>query len=149
MGKNILSAVLVVSIIGTAIADLGYMHASNVSWPPHAKLHAVWSVLHTMGVQSLALGVLWIGAFGEQIVRIRIAILILFMYVSSFFVSLVLAPLFGAAITPDLPLERMPPTLLGLDGNVISMLVATPLIVWIWWQCEIDARKNLSQAKNN
>lgn len=139
MGKVVLSGLLVLSLIGTPIADLGFMHAGNEAWPPHARLHAVWSVFHTMAVQMLALGILWLGPNAGSVFSIRISVLVLGAYIASFFLSLAAGPLFGASIVPDLPQESMPPTLLGLDGNVVSMLIATPLLAWAWWLCERDA----------
>jgi len=134
-----LSGLLVLSVIGTPIADLGFMHAGNDAWPPHAKLHAVWSVFHTMAVQILALGILWVGPNAGSLFSIRISALILGAYIASFFLSLAAAPLFGASIVPDLPPESMPPTLFGLDGNVVSMIVATFLLAWAWWLSEKEA----------
>ena len=50
-----LTVLLVLMIIATAMADLGFMHALNNAWPPHARLHAIWNVVHVTSTHGLAL----------------------------------------------------------------------------------------------
>jgi len=138
MGRNILTVLLVLMIIATAIADLGFMHASNESWPPHARLHAIWNVVHVTGTHCLALGVLWIGANSNSIMRVRIALGILLTFVISFFIAALMSPLFGASVHPDLPMDQRPPTLWGMDGNMIGFLLVLPFVLYAWRICERD-----------
>lgn len=140
MGKYLLTALLAASIIGTPIADLSYIHAGNEAWPPHARLHAIWAVLNVMATHGIALALIWVGENARSIFRIRIAIMILLAYVMSFFASLAIAPIFDASAAPDLPAHQMPPTLFGLDGNVVSFLIAIPVIAYAWWLCERKAK---------
>lgn len=139
MGRYVLSVVFVLMIVATAVADLGFMHASNEVWPPHARLHAVWNVLHVLGTHSVALGLLWVGARAGSIQRVRAAALVSLAFVASFFGAALLAPLFGASVHPDLPLHERPPTLLGMDGNTLGFVLIVPVVVWAWWTCERDA----------
>lgn len=134
LGRNILIALLLISAIATVIADLGFMHASNDAWPGHAKLHAIWGVFHVLGTHAIGLWLLCIGTL--DVMRVRVAALILLAYTISFFISLVVAPLFGAAAEPDVPLAARPPELFGLDGNFLSFLVGLPVIAYAWWRCE-------------
>lgn len=138
LGRNLLLALLVISATATVIADLGYMHASNESWPGHAKLHAVWGVFHVLGTHSIALWLLCVGAL--NVLRVRIAALILLAYTISFFLALAIAPLFGGTAEPDVPADVMPPTLFGLDGNLLSFLVGLPIVFFAWWRSERELR---------
>lgn len=139
MGRNVLTALLVMMIAATAVADLGFMHASNDSWPPHARMHAIWNVMHVVGTHGLAIGLLWLGPDAGSILRVRIAAGILLAFVASFFAAAVLAPVFGASVHPDLPMAERPPTLLGMDGNMLGFLLVLPFVVWAWRRCERDA----------
>lgn len=138
MGRNILTVLLILMIIATAIADLGFMHASNESWPPHARFHAIWNVVHVTGTHSLALGVLWIGPSSNSITRVRIAVGIFLAFVISFFIAALVSPLFEASVHPDLPMQQRPPTLLGMDGNMIGFLLVLPIVLYAWRICERD-----------
>ena len=145
MGRNMLTALLVLMIIATAIADLGFMHASNDAWPPHARLHAIWNVVHVTATYGLALGLLWLGANAGSIVRVRISVGIFLAFVVSFFIAAALSPIFEASVHPDLPLQDRPPTLLGMDGNMLGFLLVLPFIIWAWRICE---REDSAESKN-
>ena len=137
VGRFLLAFLVIVSAAGTAVADLSYMHASNEAWAPHAKLHAVWGVTHVVATHSIGLFLL---LKTSDLFRVRIAVLILLAYMGSFFVTLGLAPLFGGAIAPDVPLSEMPAKPLGIDGNIFSFLVGILLVLLGWWLCERAAR---------
>lgn len=136
MGKNLLTGLLILSIIATAIADLGFMHASNEAWPPHARLHAIWNVVHVTLTHGIALALLWIDFDTSRIVRARVAVAIFLAYILSFFGAALLSSLFGASTHPDLPLDQRPPTIFGMDGNMFGFLLALPVIAYAWWSCE-------------
>lgn len=138
MGRYVLSVVFILMIVATAVADLGFMHASNDVWPPHARLHAIWNVLHVLGTHSVALGLLWVGARAGSIQRVRAAVVISLAFVVSFFLAALLAPLFGASVHPDLPLHERPPTVFGMDGNMLGFIVILPIVAWAWRKCEQD-----------
>ncbi len=132
-GRNLLVVLVAISAVATAVADLSYIHAGNADWPPHARLHAIWGVMHVLGTHSIALFLLLVR---PDIFRIRISVGILLAYALTLFVALLVAPMFGASVEPDLLPADMPPTILGLDGNVFSFLVGIPLILLGWWLCE-------------
>ena len=140
MGRNILTVLLVLMIIATAVADLGFMHASNDAWPPHARYHAIWNVFHVTATHGLALGLLWLGNNAGSIERIRIAVGVFLAFVVSFFASTALSPLFEASVHPDLPLAERHPTLLGMDGNTIGFLAVLPFVAWAWRVSEREAK---------
>jgi hypothetical protein len=118
------------------VADLGLMHVSNPAWPPHARFHALWSVLHVVATHALALGLLGFGERRTQMLRVRMATLLFLSYVVSFFVAWLLASPFGATLTPDVPVARRPPVPFGLDGNLLSFLVVAPVVFLAWRLCE-------------
>ncbi len=132
-GRNLLVVLVAISAVATAVADLSYIHAGNSDWPPHARLHAIWGVAHVLGTHSIALYLL---SVRPDIFRIRIGVGILLAYALTLFVALLVAPLFGASVEPDLLPADMPPKILGLDGNVFSFLIGVPLILLGWWLCE-------------
>ena len=134
--RTILTAVLVLTIISGAIADFGFMHASNDGWPPHAKFHALWNVWHITGTHGLALAVFWLDMNLDKHVQIRLATLIHLALAVSFFISMATATVWGASVHPDIPVADRPPTLFGIDGNVLGFLLATPLVVWAWLSVE-------------
>jgi hypothetical protein len=136
IGVVLLSFMIVVVLAGTLAIDLGFMHASNADWPPHARFHGVWFVLGVVATHCLALALLWFGDEPTRTLRLRIAALIVFSNSIAFFASWLIAPLFHASLTPDLPSERMPDKPLGLDGNLFSFLVITPLVLLGWWLSE-------------
>jgi hypothetical protein len=138
IGVLLLSFMIVVVVAGTVAIDLGFMHASNADWPPHARFHGVWFVLGVVATHCLALGLLWFGEYDTKTLRLRIAALIVLSNGIAFFASWLIAPLFQASLTPDLPIERMPDKPLGLDGNLFSFLVITPLVLLGWWLSERD-----------
>jgi hypothetical protein len=140
MGRLTLTALLVLMIAATAVADLGFMHASNPAWPPHARLHAIWNVVHVAGTHLLALGLLWVGPNAGSVVRVRIAVGVLLAFVLSFFVAATLAPGFDGSVHPDLPAADRPPTLFGLDGNSLGFLLVLPIVLLAWLACEKRAR---------
>lgn len=118
---------------GTAVADLSALHAQNPDWPAHARFHAIWHVMHVAGAQSVALALLWLGRRGHSGGLLSTAAAVMAAYPLSFLVSLSVAPLFDASITPDVPEELMPARPLGLDGNLFSVLIVTPLLLTAWW----------------
>ncbi len=138
MGRYLLTALILISAVSTVIADLSYLHAGNAAWPPHAKLHAVWGVLHVVATHTVAMWLLWQGQL--TVLRIRVATAILLAYVVSFFATLMIAPMFGGATTPDVAPADLPPEPLGIDGNLFSFLLGLPFIVYGWWLAERDAR---------
>ena len=83
---------------------------------------------------------LWIGANAGSIVRVRVAIGIFLAFVVSFFIAAALSPIFEASVHPDLPLAERPPTLFGMDGNMLGFLLVLPLVIWAWRICERDAK---------
>ena len=141
MGRIVLSALIVLMVIATSIADLGFMHASNPAWPPHAKLHAIWNVTHVAGTHMLALGLLWIGPDSSSILRLRVAVGILLAFMTGFLLASFAAPLFGASVHPDLPPVDRPPTVFGLDGNTVGFLIALPITLIAWRSCEKQAAR--------
>ena len=141
MGRIYLSILLALMILATAVADLGFMHALNDAWPPHARMHAIWNVAHVAATHGFALGLLWLGADAGSIARVRVAVAIFVAFGASFFVASALAPLFGGSVHPDLPPVERPPTLFGMDGNTIGFAIALPLVLAAWWRAERDARE--------
>ena len=144
MGRFVLSVLLILMIIATAVADLGFMHASNDAWPPHAKYHAIWNVMHVAGTHGLALGVLWWGKSAGSIERVRIAAGIFLAFVISFFAATALSWLFGASPHPDLPVDERPPTLFGMDGNTLGFLLVLPFVAWAWRSSEREAKRQMN-----
>lgn len=133
VGRLVLTAVSVAIVVGTAVADLSALHAQNPALPSHARFHAIWHVLHVAAVQGVALAVLWVAARGTVGLRVSLAAAIMAAYVVSFLSAALAAPFFGASLAPDVPPEAMPPRPLGLDGNLVSVLIATPIIAAGWW----------------
>ena len=140
MARNILTVLLILMIIATAVADLGFMHASNEAWPPHARYHAIWNVTHVAGTHGIALGLLWLGENAGSIFRIRIAIGIFLAFVASFFVTTAISAPFGASVHPDLPPSERPPTLFGMDGNTLGFILVLPFVAWAWRVSEREAK---------
>ena len=136
--KYILSTLIILMMVATAVADLGFMHAGNEAWPPHARFHAVWNVTHVWLTHGLALLVLWSQLLSPKI-GFRISLGIYLAFPVSFFVSSAIASFFGASVHPDLPLADQPPRLLGMDVNTIGFLVALPFALWAWRISEKDA----------
>jgi hypothetical protein len=141
IGYLLLSFMIVAVVAGTLAIDLGFMHASNADWPPHARFHGVWFVLGVVATHCLALATLWFGESDTRLLRLRVAALIVLGNSVAFFAAWLLAPLFQASLTPDLPMERMPAKPLGLDGNLFSFLVITPLVLIGWWLSERDVAR--------
>ena len=129
--KYILTTLLILMILATAVADLGFMHAGNEVWPPHARLHAVWNVMHVLLTHSLALLILWSQLLPPKI-GFRISLGIFLAFPLSFFIASAISGLFGASVHPDLPVSEQPPRLLGMDGNTIGFLAALPFAIWAW-----------------
>ena len=86
-----------------------------------------------MATHSIAL---YLVLVRPDIFRIRLGVAILMAYTLTLFVALMLAPVFGASLTPDVALADMPPEPLGMDGNLFSMMIGVPLILLGWWLCE-------------
>jgi hypothetical protein len=132
VGCLLLATVSMVIVAGTAVADLSALHAQNPSWPPHARFHAMWHVVHVAGVQCVAMALLWTATKRQFIDGVWPAAGLLGAYALSFLASVASTPLFGASITPDVSTELMPRRPLGLDGNLFSVLVVTPMILIGW-----------------
>jgi hypothetical protein len=137
-GRLLASFLLLVSAVGTLAADAGFMHAGNGAWPPHARFHALWNAAHVLGTHGLALALLWSGAPSTRLLRTRIALGIFLCYMAGFFAVLLVSPRFGAAVTPDLPADLMPPRPFGLDGNLFLFLATVPLFLLAWRLCRKD-----------
>ena len=131
-GRILLTGLAVTTIVGTAAADLGSLHSLNPNWPPHARLHAIWSVMHVTATQLLAISLLWTGGPPTRLLRAHTAALLLLAFAVSFFVSAAIAPAFGATMTPDVSPADMPPRPLGWDGNLFSFVVAAPFVLGGW-----------------
>ena len=133
VGCILLATVSMVIVAGTAVADLSALHAQNPNWPAHARFHAIWHVVHVASVQGVAMALLWTATRRQSVDAVWPAAGLLGSYALSFLVSAASAPLFGASITPDVSAELMPRQPMGLDGNLFSVLVVTPMILTGWW----------------
>jgi hypothetical protein len=132
VGHLILATMSIAIVAGTALADLSALHAQNANWPPHARFHAMWHVVHVACVQCVGLALLWAAAKGVSVHGVWAAAGLLGSYALSFLASAASTPLFGASITPDVSAALMPRRPLGLDGNLFSVLVVTPMILIGW-----------------
>ena len=141
-GRILLTLLAIATAAGTAVADLSALHAQNPNWPPHARLHAVWNVMQVTLTQVLAIALLWTGGTPTRL-RARVAALLLLVYSGSFFAAAWLAPAFGASLSPDVAPDAMPPRPFGLDGNLVSVMLATPLVLLGWWLCERGSARGL------
>lgn len=134
--RTLITNLLLLSVVATAVADLGFMHASNALWPPHARFHAIWNVWHVAFTHSLAIALLWSPNPLTPVWRGRVALGILLAFVVSFFVANGFSGMFEASVHPDVPPRLAPPRLFGLDGNTFGFLLALPVIAWLWWRVE-------------
>lgn len=132
VGCLVLATASLAIAVGTAVADLSGLHAQNPNWPPHARFHAMWHVFHVACIQCVAMASLWFALKKRPVDGVWVAAGLVASYALSFLVSAASTPLFGAALPPDVPEELLPARPLGLDGNLFSILVITPIIVIGW-----------------
>jgi hypothetical protein len=114
LGRGILSFVAVFWAIGGFWADFNQTHVFNPAWLPHARFHAAFDLVFTIGVAAIAVRLVWsnqllMGAFLAS------------LYPASFFVT-ALFP--GVAFAdPDQPL----PTLWGIPIQLVTAAVTLGL----------------------
>jgi hypothetical protein len=82
IAKILVSFVAVVTVIGGAVADMGFaanMHMSNPHWPPHAKFHNGQTIWLGIFLGLLALWLLWYPGDAGQ-VQFQVGVLVAALY---------------------------------------------------------------------
>ncbi len=108
-------------------ADLNRSHATNPSWPGHARNHLVTQVLTTSSLGALALFFLWGQRVGQEL-GICLAMMLSVAALTPFFVSTFASRLYGGEIMPQRSgLGRI--RFARIEGNVANFGGAALLIL--------------------
>lgn len=95
--RLLLSAVAFALAFGPMRADFNTTHAVNPLWPPHARFHVVWQVLHNAGISFVSLYLLWAPAL-DYSAHIVIAAVLNFIWGITFYATLASMKVFGGAL---------------------------------------------------
>lgn len=97
VSRLLFTLVAVMISVGPMFADFNKTHATNPLWTPHARFHVVWQVLSQAGVSLVILYLLWWDA-ADYTVHIRIAAILNYIWIASFYATLATMPLYGGAL---------------------------------------------------
>lgn len=97
VSRLLFTLVAVMISVGPIFADFNKTHATNPLWVPHARFHVVWQVLSQTGVSLVILYLLWNDA-ADYMVHIRIAAVLNYVWIASFFATLAAMPVYGGAL---------------------------------------------------
>jgi hypothetical protein len=113
VGRLLLSFVAVFWSVGALAADFNATHVFNPAWSPHARFHAAFQAVLSLGTAAVALAQLW--TYAPATLRAGAALTV--SYPLTFFV---VAGVPGVAFSdPDLPGYR----LAGVPGQLVMALV--------------------------
>jgi hypothetical protein len=82
LAKILVSFVAAVTVIGGAVADMGFaanMHMSNPHWPPHAKFHNGQTIWLGVFLGLLSLWLLWLPG-GDRSFQFHLAVITASLY---------------------------------------------------------------------
>ncbi|QBD83014.1 hypothetical protein EPA93_46450 [Ktedonosporobacter rubrisoli] len=82
LARILVSFVAIATVIGGAVADLGFaanMHMSNPHWPPHAKFHNGQTIWLGVFLGLLALWLLWFPG-GNRLLQFHLGVVIASLY---------------------------------------------------------------------
>lgn len=130
--RLLFTVVAVMISVGPIIADFNKTHATNPLWTPHARFHVVWQVLSQTGVSLVILWLLWSGA-ADYRVHIWVAAILNYVWIASFYATLVSMPLYGGALKDVNGIKPFRFNIFGkiylvdtnLFGSVILLIVNT------------------------
>ncbi len=130
--RLLFTVVAVMISVGSIIADFNKTHATNPLWTPHARFHVVWQVLSQTGVSLVILWLLWSGA-ADYRVHIWVAAILNYVWIASFYATLVSMPLYGGALKDVNGIKPFRFNIFGkiylvdtnLFGSVILLIVNT------------------------
>lgn len=95
---RILVSIIALAVsIGPMFADFNKTHATNPLWTPHARFHVVWQVLSQAGVSMVILFLLWTKS-ADYLTHIWIAVVLTYVWLGSFFVTLASMSLFDGSL---------------------------------------------------
>src|SRR5690606_847810 len=95
--RLLITVVAVMISVGPIFADFHKTHSTNPIWTPHVRFHVVWQVLSQTGVSLVILWLLWSGA-ADYRVHIWVAAILNYVWIASFYATLVSMPLYGGAL---------------------------------------------------
>ena len=130
--RLLFTVVAVMISVGPIFADFNKTHATNPLWTPHARFHVVWQVLSQTGVSLVILWLLWSGA-ADYRVHIWVAAILNYVWIASFYATLVSMPLYGGALKDVNGIKPFRFNIFGkiylvdtnLFGSVILLIVNT------------------------
>lgn len=117
--RLVLTAASVMTVVGSAMADLTRTHVFNPSWPGHARFHnaAGWGTI--TGSQALALWLLWCPRQTNAEVDLAVR-------TAAWLPALAWVPFFLAFVTPGTTIGDDPdhfPYVAGVPANLIPATV--------------------------
>ncbi|MEO0548414.1 MAG: DUF6640 family protein [Pseudomonadota bacterium] len=118
--KILISVVTLIYGIVPAIADINETHLLNPEWSPHARVHGAWFLFFGGSMAMMSLFFLWVKDW------IYIPCFVGLMFVSGFWVAVLLAPLYGGSLTDPNGIQSK---VLGLDGNVFTFSIVTVILL--------------------
>jgi hypothetical protein len=110
LGRGILCFVAVFWAIGGFWADFNETHVFNPAWLPHARFHAAFDLVFTIGVAAIAVRLVW----SNQLLS---GALLASLYPASFFVTALFPSV--AFADPGQPL----PTLWGIPIQLVTAAI--------------------------
>lgn len=117
ISRLLLSLISIMLIFGPAKADFNATHATNPSWPPHARFHVVWQVLSNSAFSVVALYLLWTPSLDYH-THIVLAAIVNFIWGATFYVTLASMKLFGGALAD---VNGIKPFLFNIMGKVYKV----------------------------
>ena len=121
---QVLLTLTALEFFGPIVRDINATHALNPDWVGHARLHLIW-LLAFMGLSGVVN--LWLIWFRRpfDVRSLWLSVAWQACNLGGFWVSVVLAPAYGGAITmPDTHVH-----VLGLDENVVAFTVLSALLL--------------------
>ena len=138
IAKVALSVLLFVQAIATFAIDLNRTHATNPSWPGHARFHMVWQSITVVLLSSLGFVLVWnTGPYESQ--RFYLAALLAVLSPLGFLTAFFSRHLFDGTLSDP---NGIPPVHLKRDGSgpaidlnlvaVVGALASLLAMIWIF-----------------
>jgi sugar phosphate permease len=120
LGKILISIAIFIYGYIPILADFNKTHATNPSWPAHARFHVVWQVFITFFIANICFYLLWQNTY-SQLFTLNICFLCSLSVLGSFFLNWLLMKFYDGGLSDQNGIKPIGKFDLNLLGFAIAL----------------------------